>query len=134
MKIKILIAALCILPGCLPAAEVKTTELSILEALQIALREIPDGKVVSSIEHVQIDETSSIYYAVYDEKIISYQRKELNAEGEYVEATKYRKEDVAVEIASKDTIRIGVLESERLRPRSSSGERRVIPKRRVILD
>ncbi len=131
---------LCLFSICLygeessPTEENSQPEISILEALQIVLREIPEGTQVRSIEHVQIDETTSIYYAVYDETIIAYQSKVLNAEGEYVETTKYRKVDVAAEIHSKDTFRIGILENERSRPRISSRDGRVIPRRRVVLE
>lgn len=132
MKRLAAILTLGLLSTCLLSSEEESPELTILEALKIALREIPEGKSVSSIEHVQIDETKSIYYAVYDEAITPYQRNELNADGEYVEVTKYRKENVAIEIASKDTYRIGVLASERSRPSISTGDRRILPRRRVI--
>ncbi|MGJ8649536.1 MAG: hypothetical protein ACSHX4_04195 [Opitutaceae bacterium] len=97
------------------------SKISIKEALDLAFEQLPEGKEITSIELQSDRDDHQWYFAEYGEKIVPYETKEMNADGEYIPCTKFRKVTVGIKIEMNKEVQIDQI--------SATG----MPRRRVIL-
>ncbi|MEM7790703.1 MAG: hypothetical protein AAF546_04810 [Verrucomicrobiota bacterium] len=107
---------------CVHAEKEEAPSLSIKEALDLALDQLPEGKEITSIALQEYREDEVWYFAEYDEKVIPYESKEMNANGDFIPVTKFRKVKIGMKIGMDGNVLTDQL--------SSTAS---IPRRRVII-
>lgn len=95
--------------------------ISIKEALDLSLEKLPKGKDIQSILLQEGREGQLWYFAEYGEKIIAYEGQEMNADGDLIPCTKYRKVVIGIIVDMNGEVSIDQVE-----PRGNTPRRRVI--------
>jgi len=114
--------------GALEAAK----DLTIREALDLAIEHAPEGSGIRSIERLEADHAGALYYAVYGETIVTRTVNELQADGGYAPEPRHRAVKVGVLVGQEGTVKKAVTEDKILRFRPRSEYAPPVPARREI--
>lgn len=87
--------------------------LPILEALEIALNHVPEGKSVEAIYLVRNQREADHYLAIYGNEIVGYVVEEMGLDSKFAEKTKHRKVRVGVKVTMSREVEAGMCGSLR---------------------